>query len=100
MTNSSEFLERITKLSPKRLALLALELQTKLDKLEKQNSSQTEPIAIVGMACRFPGGANTPEAYWQLLRNGVDAISEVPPDRWDAEANYDPDPHTPGKIAT
>ncbi len=100
MTNSSEFLERITKLSPKRLALLALELQTKLDKLEKQQPSQAEPIAIVGMACRFPGGANTPEAYWQLLRNGVDAISDVPPDRWDAEANYDPDPHTPGKIAT
>ncbi|MCY7285254.1 MAG: hypothetical protein LH679_17865, partial [Cyanobacteria bacterium CAN_BIN43] len=41
-----------------------------------------EPIAIIGIGCRFPG-ANNPEAFWQLLRNGVDAITEVPSDRWD-----------------
>ncbi|MGB5712418.1 MAG: type I polyketide synthase, partial [Waterburya sp.] len=60
-------------------------------------SAKTEPIAIVGMGCRFPGGANNPEAFWQLLQNGVDAISEVPGDRWDIDAYYDPNPDTPGK---
>ncbi|MCY1057569.1 type I polyketide synthase [Nannocystis sp. SCPEA4] len=57
-----------------------------------------EPIAVVGMACRFPGGANDPEAYWQLLRSGADAIVDVPPDRWDGDAWYDADPGARGKI--
>ncbi|HET6948044.1 MAG TPA: type I polyketide synthase, partial [bacterium] len=57
------------------------------------------PIAIVGMACRFPE-ADGPQAYWRLLRDGVDAIREVPPDRWDALAVYDPDPTVPGKAVT
>ncbi|MHB1132629.1 MAG: type I polyketide synthase, partial [Chloroflexota bacterium] len=57
-------------------ALQALEeMQSKLAAVE---SARTEPIAIVGMGCRFPGGASDPEAYWQLLRGGIDAISEVP----------------------
>ena len=55
-----------------------------------------EPIAIVGIGCRFPG-AHDPEAFWQLLRNGVDAISEVPRDRWDIDRFYDPDPTQPNK---
>nr|AQW44888.1 polyketide synthase [Corallococcus coralloides] len=46
-----------------------------------------EPIAIVGLACRFPGGADSPEAYWQLLRDGVDAVREVPADRWRTSAD-------------
>jgi acyl transferase domain-containing protein len=57
-----------------------------------------EPIAIVGMACRLPGGVETPEAFWRLLREGTDAISEIPPDRWDVDAWYDPDPEKPGKM--
>ena len=56
---------------------------------------QQEPIAIIGMACRFPGAAN-PEAFWQLLRNGVDAVSEVPADRWSNESFYDPMMGAPG----
>ncbi|HXL36644.1 MAG TPA: type I polyketide synthase, partial [Ktedonobacteraceae bacterium] len=60
----------------------------------------TEPIAIIGMSCRFPGGANTPEAFWQLLRSGRDAISEIPSERWDIDAYYDPEPDTPGKMYT
>ncbi|WP_422735495.1 thioester reductase domain-containing protein [Micromonospora sp. WMMD729] len=59
-----------------------------------------EPIAIVGMACRFPGGAHSPEEFWTLLRNGVDTTSEFPPDRADARAYHDPDPEAPGKAYT
>ncbi|UCH98655.1 MAG: polyketide synthase, partial [Candidatus Aminicenantes bacterium] len=51
------------------------------------------------MGCRFPG-ANGPGAFWQLLRNGVDAITEVPPDRWNIDFFYDPDPEKPGKMNT
>jgi acyl transferase domain-containing protein/acyl carrier protein/SAM-dependent methyltransferase len=59
-----------------------------------------EPIAIVGMGLRLPGDADTPEKYWELLRGGVDAISEVPADRWDIDAYYDPDPAQSGKMYT
>ena len=59
-----------------------------------------EPIAIVGMACRFPGGADSPDAFWDLLRNGVDAIAEIPRDRWDIDAYYDANPDAPGKMYT
>ncbi|WP_459650927.1 SDR family NAD(P)-dependent oxidoreductase [Kitasatospora sp. Ki12] len=57
-----------------------------------------EPIAIVGMACRFPGGITGPDELWQLVTDGVDAISPFPADRnWDTAALYDPEPGTPGK---
>ncbi|QLE75412.1 type I polyketide synthase [Streptomyces rectiverticillatus] len=58
-----------------------------------------EPIAIIGMGCRFPRAGN-PDEFWQLLLDGVDAISEVPPDRWNAGELYDPDPAAPGKMIT
>jgi acyl transferase domain-containing protein/NAD(P)-dependent dehydrogenase (short-subunit alcohol dehydrogenase family)/acyl carrier protein len=60
----------------------------------------SEPIAVVSMACRFPGGANTVEAFWDLLRDGVDAITEVPANRWDAWSRYHPDAAHPGSITT
>ncbi|MCI0581190.1 MAG: polyketide synthase dehydratase domain-containing protein, partial [Chloroflexi bacterium] len=59
-----------------------------------------EPIAIIGMACRMPGGSNDLDAFWRLLHNGVDAVTEVPADRWDVDAYYDQDPDTPGKTYT
>ncbi|MFN2256073.1 MAG: beta-ketoacyl synthase N-terminal-like domain-containing protein, partial [Candidatus Promineifilaceae bacterium] len=60
---------------------------------------KTEPIAIVGVGCRFPG-ADTPEAFWQSLLRGADAVKKVPSSRWDVEALYDPDPDVSGKIST
>lgn len=60
-----------------------------------------EPIAIIGMSCRYPGGANSPEALWALLMEERDAISEYPTDRgWDVAKLYDPEPGRFGKIAT
>jgi acyl transferase domain-containing protein/acyl carrier protein len=56
----------------------------------------SEPIAVTGLGCRFPGAAS-PEQFWQLLLSGRDAVTEVPADRWDVEAYYDPDPQAPGK---
>ena len=55
------------------------------------------PIAIVGLACRFPGG-DGPEAFWDLLERGGDAVRTVPPERWDADAWFDPDPDAPGRM--
>ncbi|MEX1041603.1 MAG: aminotransferase class I/II-fold pyridoxal phosphate-dependent enzyme [Pirellulaceae bacterium] len=61
--------------------------------------SQHEPIAILGIGCRLPGAAN-PTAFWNALIAGRDAISEVPPDRWDLDSIYSDQPATPGKMST
>ncbi|WAN69939.1 polyketide synthase [Moorena producens JHB] len=73
-------------------------LEAEVDRLK--NQKQSEAIAIIGMGCRVPGGASIPEAFWDILQNGVDAITEVPPDRWPINKYYDSDPTTPGKIST
>ena len=79
-------------------ALAAIErLQARLDATER---ARHEPIAIVGMSCRLPGGANDPEAFWQLLTEGRDAVGEVPADRWPVEEFYDADPNKLGKART
>ena len=57
-----------------------------------------QELAIVGIGCRFPGGADTPAKFWELLRSGTDAVTEVPPDRWDMESLYNPDYRAPGRI--
>ncbi|HEX7169450.1 MAG TPA: beta-ketoacyl synthase N-terminal-like domain-containing protein, partial [Rubrobacter sp.] len=62
-------------------------------------NTNREPIAIIGIGCRFPG-ANGPEAFWNLLREGLDAITEIPPDRFDVGDVYDPKPGMPGKLNT
>jgi acyl transferase domain-containing protein len=56
-----------------------------------------EPIAIVGIGCRFPGDANNPDSFWSLLCRGTDAVGEIPEDRWNLHEFYDPLPGMPGK---
>jgi len=79
-------------------ALAALQqMRARLDAVER---ARTEPIAVVGMSCRFPGGANSPSAFWRLLAEGRDGITETPPDRWDSDALFDADPDAAGRVAT
>ncbi len=59
-----------------------------------------EPIAVVGIGCRLPGGVTGPDSYWELLESGTNAVIEVPADRWDGDAYYDPDPMAPGRMPT
>ena len=85
-------------LSPVKRAYLKLEeLQSKLAAIDQ---AKREPIAIVGVGCRFPGGSQDPEAFWRFLREGRDAVREVPADRWNIDDYYDPHPGTPGKMYT
>jgi acyl transferase domain-containing protein/acyl carrier protein len=93
----SDFQERVASLSPKRLMLLALDLQSRIDELEKQ---QSEPIAVIGIGCRIPGAEDGPDGFWRLLEQGKDAIGDVPPDRWDADAYYDANIDSPGRMYT
>src|SRR5271165_498720 len=66
--------------------------------MDRQTKQRAESIALIGIGCRFPGGANTPAAFWRLLRAGVDAVGPIPPSRWDAAKYYDPDRSAPGKM--
>lgn len=101
MSDLSDLEARILGMSKERLALLALELRDRLADVPSESSvDPREPIAVVGMACRFPGTGDSVGTYWDDLLEGVDAVSEIPPDRWDVDAWYDPDPDTPGRIAT
>jgi acyl transferase domain-containing protein len=76
-----------------------VELREARGRLAEMERASSEPIAVVGMGCRFPG-ASSPAAFWELLREGRDAITEVPPDRWDVDEYFDPDPDTPGRTYT
>ncbi|MDO1449031.1 SDR family NAD(P)-dependent oxidoreductase [Rhodocytophaga aerolata] len=65
---------------------------------ERQSTIAKEPIAIIGIGCRFPGNTNSPEEFWNGLKNGMDAITDVPADRWRLDAFYDPNASKAGKI--
>lgn len=55
------------------------------------------PIAVVGMACRLPGGIDSPQALWEALLEGQDMVTEIPRERWDSDEYYDPEKGTPGR---
>ena len=57
-----------------------------------------EPIAVVGMGCRYPGGVRTPDEFWELLSSGRDVLRDIPNERWDVDAHYDPEMTVPGKM--
>lgn len=85
-------------LSPVKRALLELrEMRAELEALKR---AQSDPIAIVGMGMRFPGNVKNHRQLWDLLVNGVDAIDEVPRERWDIDEYFDADSMAPGKMST
>jgi len=92
----SDIASRLAQLGPEKLAVFVQRMQSEIKEFERAKS---EPIAIIGMGCRFPGAA-TPEDFWRLMDRGMEAIGEVPPDRWDADAFYDADPEAQGKMYT
>ena len=81
-----------------RQALRAVEQMKQ--KIGASEARRNEPIAIVGMGCRFPGGANDAASFWDLLKHGREGLSEVPADRWKIDQFYDPDPSKPGKMVS
>ncbi|AGC47285.1 polyketide synthase [Myxococcus stipitatus DSM 14675] len=85
---------RISELPTVKLAYLASQLRAKKELLA------AEPIAVIGMSCRFPGGGELPETFWEVLRDGRDTTREVPPERWNIDNVYDPTPGTHGKVYT
>jgi phthiocerol/phenolphthiocerol synthesis type-I polyketide synthase D len=89
--------ERAAQMSPKAREVLARELVRAGTAFP---TDVAEPVAVVGIGCRLPGNVSGPDSFWQLLVDGRDAVAEVPPDRWDADAYYDPDPQAPGRMTT
>ncbi|MFJ2203098.1 SDR family NAD(P)-dependent oxidoreductase [Streptomyces violaceusniger] len=80
------------------LKWVTAELRQTRERLREAESAEPEPLAIVGMACRYPGGVRSPEELWRLVRDGEDAVSGFPTDRgWGTEELFDPDPESYGK---
>ncbi|MCB0210439.1 MAG: enoyl-CoA hydratase/isomerase family protein [Anaerolineae bacterium] len=93
MSTNNEDLARLKKA----YALLS-EMEARLQAAEQKSAGQVqEPVAIIGMACRLPGASDTPDQFWELLKQGRNAITEVPKERWDITPYYDPNPDSPDK---
>lgn len=76
------------------------ELKKSRDSVARLEKERHEPIAVIGMGCRLPGSANSPEKLWELLQNGVDAITDMVDQRWNNDEVYDPNPEAVGKLYT
>ncbi len=87
-----------TSLNPLQKAFMAL--QDAEARIAELAAARRAPIAVIGLGCRAPGGIVDADSFWRLLEEERDATGPVPADRWDHEALYDPDPETPGRIAT
>ena len=87
----TDLTQRLAGLSPAKRQLLEQKL--------RQNSNIAEPIALVGMSCRLPGAKNLQE-YWRLITEGIEAVGEIPANRWNADEFYDSDYDAVGKMAT
>ncbi|MEU4633922.1 type I polyketide synthase [Micromonospora chalcea] len=77
-----------------------LQMERMQRQLAEYERGRTEPVAVVGMGLRFPGGAVDAESFWRILRDGVDAVAEIPADRWPVDEFYDEQPQQPGKMRT
>lgn len=93
----------MTSATPDRARAIITDALRKIDDLSARlaiaEKSSSEPIAVVGMACRFPGGVDNADQYWELLKDGRSGIIRVPAERWDADAYYTGDHTVPGTIA-
>lgn len=92
MKISNEDLSKLSK--EQRILFLLKEMQEEVQRYEKRD---VEPLAVIGMACRFPG-ANNPEEFWDMLLSGRDGITDIPGERWSVEKFYDSDPEKEGRI--
>ena len=85
-------------LTPIKRALL--EIRTLRSRVTAFEKAAAEPIAVIGMGCRMPGGVYDEASLWHVLSDGIDTIGEVPADRWDTRAYCDADPDRPGMMST
>ncbi len=95
----NDIAQRIASLSPEQRALLEQRMRVASTRVPAAAQGPA-PIAVIGVGCRLPGGVAGTEDFWRMLRDGIDAITEVPAERWDNARLYDPEPDAKGCIST